>query len=217
MHWPERSQFVWLLGLNGHHKIAVSAVQSQFYAEQILAQAGLSPADVYFNTIGLPQMAAALQGHAVDAAWMVEPLIGATETGGIGQLTGTGYEAMPGGISWLVLSSPRATTRTDEVAVHFMRAYVRGLRDFYHAFWLKDQDTGPLLDALAAHGSVHDRNVLETVGMHTVDPNAAIDIGSLDRYQDYYIATDNQAQKIDLAEHVDRQPLEVALQALGRL
>jgi hypothetical protein len=71
---------------------------------------------------------------------------------------------------------------------------LRGLRDFYHAFWLKDQDTGPLLDALATHSSVHDRNVLETVGMHTVDPNAEIDIASLDRYQDFYLATDNQTQ-----------------------
>jgi hypothetical protein len=41
---------------------------------------------------------------------------------------------------------------------------------------------------------VHDRNVLETVGMHTVDPNAEIDIASLDRYQDFYLATDNQTQ-----------------------
>src|SRR5690349_19011510 len=58
--------------------LAVSSVQSQFYAVQILAQAGLSASDVNFTTIGLPQMLAALQGHAVDAAWLVEPLISAS-------------------------------------------------------------------------------------------------------------------------------------------
>jgi hypothetical protein len=64
---------------------------------------------------------------------------------------------------------------------------------------------------------VHVRDVFESVGMHTVDPNAAIDIGGPDRYQDYYTATDNQGKKIDLAQHVDREPLEVALDALERL
>jgi NitT/TauT family transport system substrate-binding protein len=196
-------------------RIAVTSVQSQFYAEQILAQAGLSASDVNFTTIGLPQMLAALQGHAVDAAWLVEPLISASVAGGLGQLEGTGYDAMPGGVSWLVLASPRASD--DETATHFMRAYLQGLRDFYHAFWLKDADPGPVLDSLAAHGSVHEREILEKVAVHTVDPNAGIDLASLQRYQDYYVATSNQERPVDLVQHIDRQPLETALSALGRL
>jgi NitT/TauT family transport system substrate-binding protein len=195
-------------------RIAVSSTQSQLYAEQILAKAGLSPSDVDFTTIGLPQMPAALQGHAVDAAWLVEPLISASVAGGLGQLEGTGYDAMPGGVSWLILASPRAT---DEVAAHFMRAYLHGLRDFYHAFWVKDADAGPVLDSLATHGSVHDRQILEHLAVHTVDPNAGINVASVDQYQDYFIASGDQQHRVDLDRHIDLRPLDAALSDLGRV
>ena len=195
-------------------RIAVSSSQSQLYAEKILAQAGLTDSDVNFTTMGLPQMPAALQGHAVDAAWLVEPLISASVAGGLGQLEATGYDAMPGGVSWLVLAGPHAT---DEAASHFMRAYLQGLRDFYHAFWLKDTDPDPVLDSLAAHGSVHDRQILEHVAMHTVDPNAGIDLASLNQYQDYFVATGDQEHRVDLQQHIDPQPLDGALSDFGRV
>ena len=124
---------------------------------------------------------------------------------------------MPGGVSWLMFASPSAAVRAPDSAIRFMRAYIRGLRDFHHAFGLKDAPTGPVLDALAAHSSIKDRAVLEKVGMHPVDPNGRLDIASLDRYQDYYVAKGHQAQKIDLTRHVDLGPLDAALAALGRL
>ena len=57
-----------------------------------------------------------------------------------------------------------------------MRAYLRGLRDFYHAFNVDDGPRGPVIEALAAHTSVHDTSTLASIGMHTVDPNAALDV-----------------------------------------
>ncbi|MBV8716684.1 MAG: ABC transporter substrate-binding protein [Chloroflexi bacterium] len=195
-------------------RIGVSSVQGQFYAEQILARAGLSASDVNFTTITAPQLLAALQGHAVDAAWLVEPSIGVAAATGVGQLQGTGFDAMPGGVSRLVL----ATDRVNELTVaHFMRAYLQGLRDFYHAFWLKDADPGPLLESLAVHGPVHDRQILDGVAVHTVDPTGGIDVASLNHYQDYYIATGNQTDAVDMDQHIDLGPLESALGSLGRL
>ena len=164
-------------------RIGVSSVQGQFYAEQILARAGLSASDVNVTTIAALQLLAALQGHAVDAAWLV-----------------------------------LATGRVNEVtATHFMRAYLQGLRNLYHAFWLKDADPGPLPDSLAAHGPVHDRQILDGVAVHSVDPNGGIDVSSLNHYQDYYIATGNQTDAIDMDQHIDLGPLESALASLGRL
>jgi hypothetical protein len=53
--------------------------------------------------------------------------------------------------------------------------------------------------------------------MHTVDPNAALDLAILDTYQDYYLKTDNQLGKVDLNGYVDPAPLSSALAALGRM
>jgi NitT/TauT family transport system substrate-binding protein len=198
-------------------KIAVSSVQSQFYVEQILNQAGLTAADVEITTLGLPEMSAALENHAIDAAWMVEPLLGAASARKLGQQVASGVDAMPGGISWVVFSGDTAAGTSPDIAARFMCAYMRGLRDYYHAAVLKDASPGPILDALAAHSSIQDRKVLENVGLHNVDPNGALDLASLDRIQDYYVTRGFQQQRVDLSQFVDTAPLEAALQTLGRV
>lgn len=196
-------------------KIAVSSVQSQFYVEQILQHAGLTAADVDFTTLALPDMAAGLKGQAIDAAWMVEPLLGAMRAQDLGKQVASGFDAMPGGVSWLVFAGTTATGRDADIEARFMHAYIRGLRDFHHAFGLKDTSPDPVLDALAAHSSIQDRGILEHVGMHPVNPNGTLDIASLDRYQDFYIAQGFQNQRIDLSRYVNSGPLDTALASLG--
>lgn len=197
-------------------KIAVSAAQSQFYVELTLARDGLQAGDVVFTRLANADMVAALANGAVDAAWEVEPLIGAIQTQKVGTLIATGLEALPGGMPWIVFESPRFAETDLTTRTAFMRAYLRGLRDFYHAFNRNDGPRTPVIDSLAIHTSVHDPVVLERVGMHTVDPNAALDLAILDRYQDYYLNTDNQLRRVDLTEFVDPAPLSSAVAALGR-
>ena len=198
-------------------KIAISAAQSQFYVELLLARVGLTAADVEFTTLPTADMVAALTGRAIDAAWEVEPLIGAIQAQGLGTLTGTGSEGLPGGIPWIVFESGTFATTDIAARTGFMRAYLRGMRDFYHAFNLKDGAPQPVIESLAAHSSVRDPAVLQTIAMHTVDPNAALDLTVLDRYQDYYLKTGDQTQRVDLARYVDPAPLAAAVAELGRL
>jgi NitT/TauT family transport system substrate-binding protein len=198
-------------------KIAVGSVTAQFYVEQILNRVGLNATDVEFTTLALQDMTAGLNGRAIDAAWMVEPLIGAMRRQSLGTYVASGFDAMHGGASWLVFASPSVTGRTPEIAASFMRAYLRGLRDFHHAFGLKDASPDPVFDALAVHSSIHDRKVLENVAMHPVDPNGTLEIASLDRFQDYYLAHGVQNEKIDLTRYVDPAPLDAAVATLGRL
>ena len=198
-------------------KIAVGSVPAQFYVEQILNRAGQTATDVEFTTLQLQDMAAGLKGRAIDAAWMLEPLIGAMRTQNLSTQVASGFDAMQDGVSWFVFASPSAAGGTPEIAARFMRAYVRGLRDFHHAFGLKDASPDSVFDALAAYSSIHDRKVLENVAMHPVDPNGTLDIASFDRYQDYYLAHGLQNQKIDLTRYFDTAPLEAALETLGRL
>ena len=198
-------------------KIAISAAQSQFYVELLLARVGLVAADVEFTTLATSDMVAALANGAIDAAWEVEPLIGAIQARGLGTLTGTGFESLPGGIPWLVFESPHFASADLAHRTALMEAYLRGIRDFYHAFDRKDGSVEPVIESLATHSAVHDPAVLRTVAMHTVDPNAALDLTVLDQYQDYYLRTGNQTQRVELAGFVDAAPLTAAVAELGRL
>jgi NitT/TauT family transport system substrate-binding protein len=198
-------------------QIAVGASQARFYVERILARAGLSAADVEFVTLPPPAMVAALQNKAIDAAWEVEPLVAQVQSRQFGTLTSTGFEALPGGVPWLVVHSGSQDSASQAISVGVMRAVVRGMRDFYHAFNASDGPSAPSLSALAAHSSVKDPEVLKKVGMHTVDPNGAFDAATLDAYQDYYLQAGEQTQRVDLSAHIDRGPLESALAALGKV
>jgi NitT/TauT family transport system substrate-binding protein len=65
-----------LSGLKGK-TIAVNALSglSQLVTESVLAQAGVTPAQVHFTVLPFPDMAAALAAHRVDAALMIQPYL----------------------------------------------------------------------------------------------------------------------------------------------
>ncbi|GAC1316274.1 MAG: hypothetical protein NVSMB2_08950 [Chloroflexota bacterium] len=198
-------------------KIAVSSIQSQFYVEQILSQAGLSATDVEFTTLAPPDMVAALKTGAIDAAWQVEPLVTALEAQHAATLVATGFDAFPGGIPWLLVSGSTATGNKVEIETAVTRAVLRGIRDFYHAFNAHDGPSEPVFKSLAAHSSITDMAVLQKVGMHTVNPNGALETERLDAYQDYYVKTGNQQVRIDLNRFIDHGPLDAALSQLGKV
>jgi NitT/TauT family transport system substrate-binding protein len=198
-------------------KIAVSSIQSQFYVEQILAKSGLQAVDVEFTMLAPPDMVPALKNGAIDAAWEIEPLITVMEEQHLATLVASGFEAMPGGIPWLLVAGSTSVGTTPSVDNGITRAVLRGMRDFYHAFNARDADSGGVYDSLAAHSSLSDRTVLEKVGMHTVDPNGTLDTRQLDAYQDYYLHEGSQRVRLDLPHFVDAAPLDAALASLGAL
>ena len=196
-------------------KVAVSSIQSQFYVEQILSQAGLAAADVEFTTLAPPEIVAALKTRAIDAAWQVEPLVTALEADHAAMLIATGFEAFPGGIPWLLVSGATVTGSNADIEAAVTLAALRGIRDFYHAVNAHDAPAEPVFESLAGHSSITDIAVLQKVGMHTVNPNGTVEKERLDAYQDYYIKTGNQQVRIDLNRFIDRRSLDVALTQLG--
>jgi NitT/TauT family transport system substrate-binding protein len=61
------------IGVNAADGIGTLLVSSA------LADAGISPSDVHFVAIPFPEMAAALQAHRIDAAYLPEPYLTGTE------------------------------------------------------------------------------------------------------------------------------------------
>ena len=191
-------------------RIAVSAAQSQFYVELTLARDGLQAANVSFTKLANADMVAALTNGAVDAAWEVEPLIGAIQSQHVGTLIATGLEALPGGIPWMRSKARDSRRRPDDA--DRLHAGVCS-RDARLLSCIQSERRGTLTGPgfPAAHSLVHDSAALEHTGMHTVDPNGALDLAILDRYQQYYLDTGNQLRRVDLSEYVDLAPLSAAV------
>ena len=97
-----------------------------------------------------------------------------------------------------------------------MIAYLRGLRDYYHAFNKHDGDRAQVLESLIAHTPVKDPALYDVMGLPSVEPNGAMNPPSWDAFQDFYIRLGIQQQKVDLSRYVDQSYLNNALDRLGR-
>ncbi|HEX6511532.1 MAG TPA: hypothetical protein VF157_04480, partial [Chloroflexota bacterium] len=88
-----------------------------------------------------------------------------------------------------------------DAAQKFVTGWLKGQRDYYHAFDLKDQPNlqPVVLDALTKHTAVKDPKAYEHLILPWVEPNGALDPTSIDTLQDYYVKTGVQAQKVDLS------------------
>lgn len=196
--------------------VAAPAQSSQFYVERVLSQGGLTLSDVEIVTLGLPDIVAAFASKRIDAAWNVEPLVTATVRQGLAQvIAGTG-QLFPGANGGMLTMSPSFGRENPEAARRFVIAYLRGVRDYYHAFNKRDGNRAPVLESLIAHTAVKDPALYDVMGLPTFEPNGAMNPPSWDTFQDFYIRLGIQQQKVDLSKYVDLTYLNYALDRLGR-
>ena len=196
--------------------IATPANSSEFYVERVLRQGGLTLDDVQRVIMPVPDILSAFASQRIAAAWQVEPLITAAVRRNLATvIAGTG-ELFPGANGMDLVMAGSFGREQPEVARRFVVAYLRGLRDYYHAFNKGDGDREPVVQALVAHTVVKDPALYDVMGMHTVDPNGALNPASWDAFQEFYLRMGLQQQRVDLARHVDESYLQAALDRLGR-
>jgi NitT/TauT family transport system substrate-binding protein len=196
--------------------VAVPAQSSQFYVERVLSQGGLTLSDVEIVILSLPDIVAAFGSKRIDAAWNVEPLVTAAVRQGLARTTAGTGQLFPGANGGMIAMAPSFGRDNPEAARRFVIAYLRGMRDYYHAFNKKDGDRAQVLESLIAHTPVKDPALYDVMGLPAVDPNGAMNPPSWDAFQDFYIRLGIQQQKVDLSRYVDVSYLDNALDRLGR-
>ena len=125
-----------LRGLN----IAISALgtTSQSYLERALAQGGLTADDVSLIAMAFPDMLTAIGNKAVDAAWEVEPFVAIANSRGLAKTMTKAGDVFPNAIGVVMVISPQFAAEQPEAARRYLTAYLRAVRDYYHAFVAAD-------------------------------------------------------------------------------
>lgn len=197
--------------------IAAAPDASQFYVERFLRTGGLTRADVQFVPLSeQSEVLAALAARSIDAAWLPEPFVTAAEKQGLATPVATTGELFPGAATQTLIMSPNVASARAEVATRFMRAYVRGLRTYYHALNKGDADRAAVLDALMNHTPIKDRDLFSAMGMPSMDPNGTVELASWNEFQSYFVERGLQERVLDLVPNVDTGPLNEALRSLGQ-
>ncbi len=188
-----------------------------YLIERGLGQHGLTLADVTFQIVQLQDTPAALTNRAIDAGWLVEPFILFAESRGVAKpvlLTG---EIAPGAVGFVMLASPNFLRDQPEATRRFIRAWLRGQRDYYRAVIAQQGGAEAVYEILSKYTAVKDPALFPRIGYHGADPNGDLNEASLYDYQDAFLRYGTQQQRVDLSRVIDRVYLNRALEDLGRV
>src|SRR5262245_34983328 len=121
---------------------------------------------------------------------------------------------VPGEQTAVILFSEKLAKQKD-VAVRFMKAYLKGARFYTDAFDKKDPAKRKEAVDILAKATKLDAALIERLVVPGLDPNGAVNVKSLDAAQQYFVQKGSQTKAADMSKVVDTSFAEDAVKELG--
>jgi NitT/TauT family transport system substrate-binding protein len=183
--------------------------------DRYLQAAGLALTDVDLTFVPLADTAAAFQNRVIEAAYWQEPFTTIALEQGLIVRGPIGYEIYPqqqiGGIMFAErLTSDRA------LGLRYMRAYVRGVRDYVNAMQDRDPATfDAVVPILMNYTTVKDRALFDKAIPSGLRPDPTVNVESIIADQEWYLAHGYVTQRANVEAFVDLSFVEQAIRELG--
>ena len=148
---------------------------------KIYEETGLLPGDIERVYMGYPQQLLALANKAIDAALPAEPTATEMETRGLAVRAIGDDRIHPNHQISTVLYSAQFAGRK-ELATRFMRAYLRGLRDYNDAIenaHLVGAKGEAIIAILTEYSTIKDADVYRRMSVNACDPDGRLDLPSM--------------------------------------
>ena len=186
--------------------------------ERFFNKDGLGLRDVDLVYMSFPQMAIALQNKAIDAAFLTEPMVTTSVSRGDAIRIVTDDEMFPYHQIAVTLFSEKFIRGGDDVARRFMRAMLRGARD-YTSTVSNGRLAGPgaddMISILTQYGSIKDPSIYRKILVHACDPDGRLNLESLRADLDYFRAQGFIEGKVELKDAINPSIAEAAARDLG--
>lgn len=199
-------------------RIAVSTKNGvdDYMFSKMLEHAGLSRDDVEFVLMSdFGNMMASMGNKSLDLALQIEPLITQGASKGIHTRFGDATDYAPKTQIAMVLGSPKFVNEKEDVALRFMTAYLKGVRDYNDAF-LKDKNQEEIIDIMAKHTAVKDPKVWKKVGVTGLNPNGKMFTDSIEKQYKWYKKRGGIEGDVDLDKAIDQSLVKKAAEILGK-
>ncbi len=183
--------------------------------ERELGKAGVRPDELQYVTVPFPEMMVAFGNGIIDAAYPVEPFNTLGAERGVADCWKQTADVAPNYQIAMVLYGPTFAEQRADTARRFMVAYLRGVRDYYRAFFGDGEGRDALLELLTRVTPVRDRALLARVAPTWMDPNGAVNAASLREIQRWYVERGDMATEIDMDRAVDPSFADYAVAQLG--
>jgi NitT/TauT family transport system substrate-binding protein len=167
-----------------------------------------------FRARGTADMLAMAQSHAADVIAMTEPTASNAEQQGIAKRWLSYSELAPWYQSSLLGASSQFLNGHPDVAEKLLEVYAVTARELNatDGVWTDD-----LIEIVSKRAGVDAATVKAQGGVPYYDPNVPVSIESLDRTQQLWVQNGQVKEPVEVAKLVNNEPLERALQVIGRM
>jgi len=193
----------------------VPGTVTTYVLEKHLRQHGVDPGELTYPTLAFPDMLSAFANNAVDAAFLVEPFITVGEDRGVVQCWRPTSQLEPNFQIAMILYGPTFAEDRADAARRFTIAFLRGVRDYYRAFFGDRQNRPEFLD-LIARTTGSNVALLDRISPTWMDPNGELNVASLRALQRWFFERGDLTEETDLDSVVDTSFVQHAVARLGR-
>ena len=190
---------------------------AQLFVDQALAKGGLKPTDAELEAINFPDTLPALGNAKLDVVWVPEPFVTLAVEQRVAQPVLYAGELYPNYDTLVYAVSPVFAASQPEAAKRFVKALLRGQRDYHRAFQQNEGSKDEIVQFLVGHTAIKDPALYARMNLHSVEPNGAFHLPALETSLDYFVAQGTLQRKLELSQMIDRTYMDYALQQLGRL
>jgi NitT/TauT family transport system substrate-binding protein len=127
-------------------------------------------------------------------------------------------QLFPGAVGAALVMSPQLGREQPDGVRRFMRAWLRGERDYWNTMIRGQGDRAALIQTLVDHTTIKDPDLYDQIGLAGVDPNASTDpTPSWAVFQEFYVRRGLLERPVDIEPYVDFSYVNDALDVLGRV
>ncbi|WP_309118170.1 ABC transporter substrate-binding protein [Paenibacillus sp.] len=199
-------------------RIAVSSENAvdDYIFQSMLDHAGLTRDDVEFVLIpDFANMLAGMETNSIDAALQIEPLVTRGASEGIHAKFLDATDFAPKAQIAMVLASPEFVTEKRDVAIRFMLAYLKGLRDYNDAFVKGAGDQEGVIRIMTEYTALKDAALWEQVNVTGLNPNGTMFVDDIKAQYEWYKERGALIKDIDVDAAIDASLAEEAVEILG--
>jgi NitT/TauT family transport system substrate-binding protein len=187
-----------------------------YVLDKQLRQHGVSPDELTYVTMPFPEMLNGFANGAADATFLVEPFITIGTKRGLSECWKPTGELDPNFQIALILYGPEFAQARADTARRFTVAFLRGVRDYYRAFFGDGEGREHILELIAQHTAIKDPALLQSMSPTWMDPNGSLNVDSLRALQHWYLERGDLTSEVDMDQVVDPSFVDYAVGRLGR-
>ena len=190
-----------------------AGASSEVTIHRLLSEAGVNESEVNMINMTFGDILAGLGTGRVDVGVLIEPLVTQAEAKGIGVMWKRADDIYPNQQYGALMYGPGIINRPD-VAKKFMVAYVKAAR-YYNDALSGKIPREELIEILAKHTSVKDKELYKKMKLPGIDPNGGLNTQGMAYDVNWWVSSGRMKEKVDLVRIVDQSYSKAAVEQLG--